>query len=146
MDTMAAVSRKTRGVHRSVSTTAKKVNKVHIETGLAVEDDKWPIICSDVYNPIMRFRAVLIAAVSMLLGPVLCEVPAEELVTFRASEHTVSRSMGGRGRAGCACCHRAYGGMNTQVVDEFGIGEMSTYLVHGPQRPTCQIERCLTSH
>jgi hypothetical protein len=25
-----------------VSTTAKKVNKVHIETGLAVEDDKWP--------------------------------------------------------------------------------------------------------
>jgi hypothetical protein len=23
--------------------------------------------------------------------------------------------------------------MNTQVVDEFGIGEMSTYLVHGPR-------------
>jgi hypothetical protein len=61
-------------------------------------------ICSDVYNPIMRFRAVLIAAVSMLLGPVLCEVPAEELlVTFRASAEAYSIKVhGGRGRAGCA--------------------------------------------
>jgi subtilisin family serine protease len=72
----------------------------------------------------------------MLLGPVLCEVPAEELlVTFRASAEAYSIKVHGRERARRAAraVIETYGGMNTQVVDEFGIGEMSTYLVHGPR-------------
>jgi subtilisin family serine protease len=41
--------------------------------------------------------------------------------------------MGGEGARAARAVIETYGGMNTQVVDEFGIGEMSTYLVHGPR-------------
>jgi subtilisin family serine protease len=66
----------------------------------------------------------------------LSSTPTEELlVTFQASAAAYSIKSIGRMNARKAVHDliKKHGGTEAEITDEFGIGEMSTYLVHGPQ-------------